>query len=191
LEDGRPLPINHLHMVSSRHRPLIFAVWAACAIVPVAGLMAKHVAPFARSGHAGFPAAARWRVRHVLVAGCECSSVVAHALVARAPWAGVDERVILAGPDAAIESTFRGTGWTVEVVAPDQVRDTYHVPGGPWLLIADPAGHERYAGGYAASRPVHVWEVDDRRLIEAALRGAAVASQPAFGCMASASLGAS
>lgn len=169
----------------SLHRRVIFAAWAVCAIVPVAGLMAKHVAPFARTGQAGFAADSQWRVRHILIAGCECSSVVAAALAARAPLPGVDERAILSGPDAAIETTLRNSGWAVDVVSAERVRHDFGVPGGPWLLVADPAGTERYGGGYAARRPVHVWEVDDRRLIAAALRGELTRSQPAFGCAAS------
>lgn len=175
-------------MFRSRHHQLIFALWAVCAIVPVAGLMAKHVAPFARRGQADFPVDTRWRIRHLLVAGCACSSIVAQALAGRAPIPGIDERAVIAGPDAAIEGPLRRAGWTVDVLPPEQMRDRYQVPGGPWLLVADPSGRERYAGGYAQYRPTRVSDVDDRRLIAAAMQGEAIASRPAFGCIASAAL---
>ncbi|HWI18110.1 MAG TPA: hypothetical protein VNT81_10210 [Vicinamibacterales bacterium] len=168
----------------SRRARIVFAAWVVCAVIPVAHLMARHVAPFARGGQASFKPAPAWRVRHVLVAGCDCSAVVASALLARSPRRDLDERIVVVGTGAAFEHPLQQGGWAVDRLSATDVRDRYGVPGGPWLLVADPSGTERYSGGYATARPVRTSDVEDRRLIDAAIAGSAMAARPSFGCLA-------
>lgn len=136
------------------------AVWAAGASVVMAALMAGHwVAlpkperddPRLNASLASLPRderLARWRMHHVLYAGCSCSRRVLEHVAARARTDDVDEIVLLVGEDAEFERVCRDRNLRVERVSREQLEQRFGVEAAPLLVITDPSGAARYCGGY-------------------------------------------
>jgi hypothetical protein len=111
------------------------------------------------SSAAASRATAPWVALHVLYAGCRCSDDIFAQLFRRGPIAGTRERIVLVAgrSDDATAARYRAraivTGFTVETVTPDDLARRFGVEAAPLLVIADPTGRIRYAGGYTAGQP--------------------------------------
>jgi hypothetical protein len=164
------------------------------ALVIAALLMGSHT-PFlvaqAQSGLA--ERTGRWHAVHILGSECPCSARVAEYLSHRRRFAGLDERVIHvsdqtqdqvgdeAGDDPDIERSLREAGWQVEQWSAERVRDYYGALSAPLLIIVDPDGVIRYAGGYS-NRSDARDGFHDAEIWNALQAGHEVQRLPAFGC---------
>jgi hypothetical protein len=101
---------------------------------------------------------APWVALHVLYASCRCSDDIFAHLFRRGPIAGTRERIVLVAgrSDDATAARYRAraiaTGFTAETVTPDDLVRRFGVQAAPLLVIADPTGRIRYAGGYTAGQ---------------------------------------
>jgi hypothetical protein len=98
--------------------------------------------------HATTHGQGRWLMVHVLCERCACSRAVVQGLLERRPRADVSERVILAGGGQRLRSEFVSAGYPVDEIAIETLRVRWSITAVPMLVVADPAGRLRYAGGY-------------------------------------------
>jgi hypothetical protein len=120
---------------------------------------------------------------HVLAVDCECSRRVLSRLEARGPRADVEDRIVLLGDDAATRRASRvaeGLGFSVERLAPEDVRTTLGIEVAPVLVVADARGEIGYLGGYTARKQDARVETD--RLVDRVLSGDRPEPLPVFGC---------
>src|SRR5262249_22073117 len=103
---------------------------------------------------------------------------------------GVPERIVLVtehpATTPATVAAAKARGFDIEVVAPDQLVDDYHVEAAPLLVIVDPRDAVRYVGGYTPRKQAA--DIRDRAVIAATLQGEAVPPLPTFGCAVGRSL---
>lgn len=98
---------------------------------------------------------APWLTLHVLYAGCRCSEPIFAHLFGRGPIPGTHERILLVatrGDDptaAGYRARATAAGFAVETVRSDDLARRFGIEAAPLLVIADPTGRIRYAGGYA------------------------------------------
>jgi hypothetical protein len=136
------------------------AVWAAVMLLIGTILMASHwlglpvpvlenpklQAALAELGGA----AGRWQLVHVLYSQCRCSQRTLDYLQQRATPAQTLERLLLVGSDAHAASAARQRGFLVEEITPAELTERFQLEAAPLLLVVDPEGTVRYAGGYTA-----------------------------------------
>jgi hypothetical protein len=136
----------------------------------------------------------RWSVFHVLYQGCACSSRVLSHLIERRARTDVDESVIYAhdaddsaAATAATLSTtaanVRGAGFLFEALTPSELAARYQIESAPLLLVADPQGAVRYAGGYTDRSGAK--QISDIAIIDRTSHGDVPRSLPIFGCAVS------
>lgn len=178
-------------------------IWALFIVVFMSLLMGGHTVPLPAAGNqptlvnfksatfsdqnaALAPAAtnAGWKIIHVLVAGCSCSSYTAASLAARKPIVAEPEFVFVLGGAAPWEFSLRQSGFIVEEKDAEQLAKDTGIQGGPWLLLISPAGKIVYSGGYAAERPRPGVALNDLAVITAAFHGEPMPAYPAYGCAA-------
>ena len=159
---------------------LMMAAWFVATALPLSWMAAKHTAvlrtPEAGRLVAAGPEAGRWRVIHVLVAGCKCSERVARQL----------EQAAVAGQAVPAQEYW----WAGEEPAPAGSRLAWRrmtavaleretgLTGGPALLIVNGEGAVVYAGGHAPG------DVAGRRFVAALQRGERVKPLRVRGCAA-------
>jgi hypothetical protein len=169
------------------------AVWAAAMLLIGAILMASHwlglpvpvlenprlQAALAELGGAG----GRWQLVHVLYSECRCSQRTLDYLQRRATPAHTLERLLLVGSDAQAASAARQRGFLVEEITPAELSQRFQLEAAPLLLVVDPEGSVRYAGGYTERQQ----GLDYRDLtILARLRERGGSERlPAYGCAVS------
>jgi hypothetical protein len=154
---------------------LWMAVWFAALTVPLSWMAAKHQGVLRTPDVDGPPALAatgQWRTIHVLVPGCDCSQRRA--------------RMILAENLSGHEYWLAGGGrlnlpahCPVRRMTANQLRAETGIAGGPTLLVVDPEGRLRYAGGYRPGDPAGAGTL---RTLQS---GAPVSKVPVRGCAAS------
>jgi hypothetical protein len=177
----------------------LFAVWLVCFLVVGAYLLAPHLltlpAPGTddaelqrsvaqrRDGQHG-----RWLVLHVLDQDCPCSQRVLDHLLDGPPPDTAAERVvwIATSHDADRISAMRAHGFDVELVAPEQLDERYHLQAAPLMVVVDPDDRVHYVGGYTPRKQAD--DVRDRAILAALQRGERVAPLPTFGCAVGAAL---
>ncbi len=165
------------------------AVWFGVTSVISVRVMAKHLAPLDTGDRAKTEQAmgelaradggAGWTVAHVLYADCGCSARVARHLAETARKAGVHEHVIIVGDSPELEA-LAATGLRVHHATAEILADTYGLDAAPVLVVADPAGHVRYVGGYTERK--QAFAIEDARIEAELLAGRDVAPLPIFGC---------
>lgn len=178
-------------------------VWALVVLVLGSFLLAGHLVSLPAPAMAGerltATLAARpgarpglWSAVHVLYEGCGCSSRVLSHLTRRTARPDLDETVIYAraagaGPpsadEAATAAAVRSAGFRFEALTPAELETRYQVESAPLLLVADPGGVVRYAGGYtdrSGGKPIF-----DLTIIDGLKSGHAVQALPVFGCAVS------
>jgi hypothetical protein len=179
---------------------LVLLGWFVGSSILGASLLAPHVAglpvPSAGDPRVGALVRAtlgpddrgRWVAIHLLLAGCDCSRRILAVLRARPPQPTARERVVWVG--GAADPGLRALGYDIESIGPRELSARYGVEAAPTLLIVDPRGDLRYAGGYTAHRRGP--EVLDREILTALIAepmpAPASTPLPVLGCPASASL---
>jgi hypothetical protein len=184
---------------------VVFGVWLVGFLVIGAYLLAPHLltlpvpeandAQLQRSVAQRLPSQhGRWLVLHVLDEDCPCSRRVLDHLLAGPRPSGPAERVVwISGahdPGRTTATTaitaIRARGFDLDIVAPDQLEQRYHLEAAPLLVVLDPTDAVRYLGGYTPRKQAD--DVRDRAIITAVQRGERVKPLPTFGCAVGAAL---
>jgi len=178
---------------------VLFGAWIVSFIVVGAYLLAPHLltlpvpqptdAALLRTTAERLPAErGRWMALHILDQDCPCSVRVLDHLLAQPRPTTVAERIvwIASVPDPRRIAEIRAHGFDLDLVAPEQLSDRYHVEAAPLLVVVDPADRVHYLGGYTPRKQAS--DVRDAAIIAAVLRGDRVAPLPTFGCAVGASL---
>ena len=173
----------------------VLAVWACLMIVIGASLMVSHWVPLPRPAvdDAAWsanladirtdPASGRWAVLHFLYTDCPCSRRVLEHVIEQPPREGVTERIVLIGSDAALTTRAEQQGYEVDRVSPEELKSKYGVEAAPLLVVSDPDGIPRYAGGYTSRKQGP--DFQDRHIIADLMAGYDVKPLPLYGCAVS------
>lgn len=173
---------------------LLLGAWAALAFVVGASLMAAHAYTLPKPAVAddAFVGAidslrerdeTGWVAVHVLYAECRCSQRIFDHLLASTRPPGVKEKVLLVGEAEDFAARARARGIAVVSVTPRELAEHYRIESAPLLLVVDPDGAVRYAGGYTERKQGP--EIEDIALIERVLREETTTPLPLFGCAVS------
>lgn len=134
---------------------LAFA-WAVSLTVPLVMLAASHHVEI-QAGTVVPPVAAtgNWAMTHILVESCPCSYTIATHLLQRGVSKDAGEQIWVAesGWKQKWVEDLAKAGFNVRRMTPSEILARANVNGGPWLIIHDPDGQRRYAGGYLDGRP--------------------------------------
>lgn len=122
----------------------------------------------------------QWVVVHVLYSRCTCSQRVFDHLFDDQRPAGAHERILLVEADAAIERRAAARGFAVETVSRAELKSEFHIEAAPMLIVIDPQGSVRYAGGYTDRK--QGFEFRDTAIVETLAQGGDPAELPLFGC---------
>jgi len=119
----------------------------------------------------------------VLYAACRCSQgIIEHLAASSRPPATVEKILWVGGESAALGGAARG-GFEVIHTSAEELAERYGIEAAPLLLVADPAGRLRYAGGYTQRKQGS--DVRDVEIIRDLQSGGATSSLPLFGCAVS------
>lgn len=173
----------------------VLAAWACLMIVIGASLMVSHWVPLPRPAvdDAAWRASlanirtdqatGRWTALHFLYAECPCSRRVLEQVIEHPPRDGVTERVVLIGSDTELADRAAEHGYEVDCVSPEDLKAKYGVEAAPLLVVSDPDGKPRYAGGYTSRKQGP--DFQDRRILAALMAGHDVEPLPLYGCAVS------
>ena len=127
-----------------------------------------------------------WLVRHILYEDCGCSRRVLEHLLQRGPLgdpaAIIDEKVVMVGEGAPPES-LAARGIAAEALRPGELWSRYHVEAAPTLIVSDPSGLVRYAGGYTERKQGPA--IRDAEIVRGLIADRTVPALPIFGCAVS------
>ena len=171
---------------------LVFAGWAALTVVVGGTLMVGHwvtlpkperedsrlldaLAELRRSGEEE-----RWLAVHVLYAECRCSQRILDGFGAQARPAGAVEKVLLVGRHPGFEATARRLGFDLRLLEARELQERFAIESAPLLLVVDPSGALRYAGGYTARK--QGLAPQDAQVIAALMEGEDPGELPLYGC---------
>ena len=184
----RPLSFLRRHLGGAT-----VTAWFAVMIAIGAGLLAKHVVAMPRPQAALLTPALKtlrtpqehdqWLAVHVLYSDCRCSQRVAEHLATTERPKDWSEIVLWVGDEAPPEGLaehFDLRGTTAAQLA------SYGVEAAPSMILADPAGHIRYSGGYTDRKQGPV--IEDLRILRAVHNDESVSNLPLFGCAVSSRL---
>lgn len=127
-----------------------------------------------------------WLALHVLSGSCGCSARVLDHLVSSGRAPDVVEKILWIGPPSTQLEVARSKGFRVSYVTAEQLATTYRIEAVPLLVVVDPAGVVRYAGGYTSRKQGP--EIRDLEVLASARSAREVAALPLFGCAASRAL---
>lgn len=157
---GRCCASAHRVLTTALLTTALFWTLAGALMVASASLMAGHwyTLPSPPTGHADFVRAMTdlrgpknadtWMAVHVLYSRCRCSQRIFDHLFASERRPDVEEHILLVGAHRDYEGRARARGFAVHVLEPAQLKALYRIESAPLLLILDPPGNLRYAGGY-------------------------------------------
>ncbi|HEY3804246.1 MAG TPA: hypothetical protein VGL61_16630 [Kofleriaceae bacterium] len=130
-----------------------------------------------------------WRAVHVMYRDCPCSQrTIAHLLASQRP-AELAELVLIVDDDRQSgpeDPRLRAAGFPVSVIAPDELRDRFHLEAAPVLIVMSPEGELAYVGGYNRHKQSAAYE--DAAIVADVRARHDVAPLPVFGCATSARL---
>lgn len=174
---------------------IALCVWAIAATV-VAGALTSFHQPFnlpstniiKLASHTDYSG---WRAIHFLSPACGCSQKVIAHLLARGPFTGVREEVMLvddmgsSAPENKSQFTkLQAAGFRPTLVETRNIPVTYGLRGVPLLLLIAPGGTMTYMGGYGPSKN----QIQDEEIFRHVSTGDAQKSFPVIGCAISADL---
>ncbi|MEO8878690.1 MAG: hypothetical protein ABI461_24080 [Polyangiaceae bacterium] len=172
---------------------ITLATWFAAMVALGAGLLAKHVVALPRPQSALLAPAmtalrspqeqGQWLAVHVLYSDCRCSQRVAEHLADSARPPGWSEVILWVGDDAPDPKLAKK--FDLRRVTAGEL-SAYGVEAAPSLIVLDPEGKLRYAGGYTDRKQGPV--IEDRRILDAARTSSYVEPLPLFGCAVSSRL---
>lgn len=174
--------------------PLALTAWATLGVVGGSTLMAGHLYalpepavgdPVLLERLHSLQAASdvedgQWHAVHVLYAACRCSQRIFDHLFESARPAGYRETVLLVGDDASVVARARTAGFGIVSVTPQQLATEFHIEAAPLLLVLDPDGRIRYAGGYSERK--QGYEALDVGIMESLASGRPASELPLYGC---------
>lgn len=164
-------------------------VWAIGTTVVAVSLLARHAVALPSSSATAIDApsssesSARWSMVHVLYSECRCSQRIADHLSTSERPTDLNELVLLVGEDGALARRLRTSGFQVTVVTEAQLQARYEIEAAPLLLITDPAGERRYAGGY--TREKQGAQIHDLKILASLREGESPNALPLLGCAVS------
>ncbi|HMJ15092.1 MAG TPA: hypothetical protein VK524_26945 [Polyangiaceae bacterium] len=177
---------------------IAFVVWAGALFITATSLSAAHfyAQPAPDSKDAALERALdslrstndakRWLAVHVLYAQCRCSRRILQHLATSPRPGQVREKLLLVGWNEELAPTLRqiaARGFEITRTTPAELRDRFHVEAAPLLLVVEPQGTVRYAGGYTERKqgpnPL------DREIITKLIAHRAADPLPPFGCAVS------
>jgi hypothetical protein len=124
-----------------------------------------------------------WLAAHVLYAQCSCSKKLLDHLTSRAHPAGVDEVLLLVGDGPEMAARASAHGYRVVSIKPEELKSRFNLSAAPLLVVADPAGHVRYTGGYTTHKQGPAPQ--DVAILASVMSTRQVAELPVFGCAVS------
>ncbi|HBP18930.1 MAG TPA: hypothetical protein DEA08_14230 [Planctomycetes bacterium] len=171
---------------------LVFAGWAALTVVVGGTLMVGHwvtlpkperedaqllrgLAELRRPGEEE-----RWMAVHVLYADCRCSQRILDGFGQQERPAGAVEKVLLVGRHPGFEETAQRLGFDLRLLEAPELKQRYAIESAPLLLVIDPEGALRYAGGYTSRK--QGLDPQDAQVIAALVAGRDPAELPLYGC---------
>jgi hypothetical protein len=120
----------------------------------------------------------------VLYGACACSDRVLEHLATRGVMASTSEHVVLAGTGRGDRAgLLRARGFSVDSIAPEQLKTRYGLEVAPLLIVAAPDGSIRYLGGYTERKQGP--RIRDRETLHELQSGRATSLLPLFGCAVS------
>jgi hypothetical protein len=169
--------------------------WAMVALVVVAALSVKHLAPLPEPDDAALLTRAALPLRrspnedflvHVIYADCSCARALFSHLVARGPFPGAEELILFVGADAGKQAAAERSGFEFTTISAQDLATRFGLEAAPVLIMFNRAGKLRYAGGYYA-HPATIHPMDERLHAQLAAAGK-IEPLPVFGCAVSARL---
>ncbi len=121
-----------------------------------------------------------WAAIHVLYSACRCSQRVFDHLFESERPDDLYEVVLLVGEDEDVETRAHAAGFDVVSVSPQELEKRYGVVSAPLLLVVNPEGRLRYAGGYTERK--QGYEIEDEDVIDALQAGVTPEVLPLYGC---------
>ncbi len=167
-------------------------VWAGLAVLVQTTLMAAHwytlpkpdrADPLLEQSIAALVSedgTGQWAMVHVLYSECRCSQRVFDHLFETTRPEGAYETVLLVGHDAAIEARADTAGFEVVVATPAELERRFGIVSAPLLLVLDPGGTLRYAGGYTERK--QGYGPRDLDILAVLQRGDDPTELPLYGC---------
>lgn len=189
--NGAGAPVTPARSVLVR---LMLGGWALAMLLIGSVLMADHWIglPLPEPGEATLQAAlarlepsaaGRWQLVHVLYAECRCSDRALQYLSGRARPQGVVDRVLWAGESGRRLAQARARGFIVHEVSRAALEREFGLRSAPLLIVVDPAGTPRYAGGYTVRK--QGLDYQDLEILAELRRGGSAGQLPAYGCAVS------
>lgn len=125
----------------------------------------------------------KWTALHFLYGDCACSRRILKLVAKQAPNPDANERIVLIGeaPELAAQAVEQGYG--LDQVTPQQLMEKYGIESAPFLVVMDPQGTPKYAGGYTSRKQGLDAQHDD--IIAQLIAGEDVESLPLYGCAVS------
>ena len=130
-----------------------------------------------------------WFAVHILYRPCPCSGRIVRHLLASDRPADLREHVVLVDDVAREDDVvrdLRAHGFTVELATPAELAARWHDEAAPLLVVADPEGAVRYAGGYGRHKQAP--QIEDLAIISDLRADQGRGALPVFGCATSARL---
>lgn len=172
--------------------PVALAAWAGLGLVGMSTLMASHfytlpepevtdpqlVARLATLR--GEVAPGQWQAIHVLYSACRCSQRIFDHLFESERPTDYHETILLVGDDPSVVARAAIAHFEIVAVTPRQLAEELHIEAAPLLMVLDPAGQIRYAGGYSERK--QGYDALDLEVMEGLKAGATPATLPLFGC---------
>lgn len=172
---------------------ITLATWFATMVGLCAGLLAKHVVALPPPQSALLAPSmtnlrsareqGRWLAVHVLYSDCRCSLRVAEHLASTPRPPDWSEIILWVGDDAPDPKLTQAFDLR-RVTAADL--SSYGVEAAPSLIVLDPQGQLRYAGGYTDRKQGPV--IEDLHILDALRSSKHVEQLPLFGCAVSSRL---
>ena len=123
---------------------------------------------------------AKWRALHFLSSECVCSQRILKHLANREPLSDIEETIIIVGEPDANRDLVAGSKFSIDWVAPEELKSKYGVDAAPLLVVLDSDQTIRYSGAYTARK--RGFPIQDVHLITQTLAGEVIQPLPLFGC---------
>jgi hypothetical protein len=168
----------------------LFVAWAAPLVLIGSVLMVGHWVPLPTPSKTALldraigelvgPSDGRWNMVHVLYSQCSCSARIFEYLLSRPSPTETGETVLLVEPNERFATRARERGFRVEQIKREALKERFGIEAAPLLLIADPQGVVRYAGGYTLQK--QGLDYHDLEFLDRLRSGSDVAELLAYGC---------
>jgi hypothetical protein len=123
----------------------------------------------------------QWLAVHILYSKCTCSKRVVDHLFSKGRSSGIKEKLIIVDGERPEWLTLaKAKGFSYEVISPKQLHEIYNVSAAPIMVVADPLGTIRYAGGYTTRKQGP--DIKDTEIIDQLMTQNPVKPIPLFGC---------